>query len=99
MSHSSVLDQALHRLQSSLDVLEAAVVRRKASDDIVSQLEEDVHLLAVDRSKLAHTCDHLKAETVILSRANLAASERVEQAMETLRDVLSSEDTFAGQEA
>lgn len=92
MMQSTPLDAALNRLQSSLDVLEAAVVRRKASEDVVAQLEEDVHLLAVDRSKLASTCDHLNAEATILSRANLAASLRVDHALEALRDVLAEEE-------
>lgn len=95
MSKASALDQALQRLQSSLDVLEAAVVRRKASDDVVAQLEEDVHLLAVDRSKLADTCDHLKAEAVHLSRANLAASQRLDQVVEVLQEVLAEEEAFS----
>lgn len=88
MTRHSSLDAALNRLQTSLEVLEAAVVRRKASDEVVAQLEEDVHLLAVDRSKLANTCDHLKAEAAILSRANLAAAHRVDHALEALRQVL-----------
>ena len=89
---ASTLEDALHRLHSSLDVLEAAVQRRQANDEVVAQLEDDVHLLAVDRAKLAEECDGLKAQTAALAHANGEVSKRLDQAVVTLREVLQSED-------
>lgn len=85
------LDDVLNRLRASLDVLEAAVLRRKANDEIVMQLEDDVHLLAVDRAKLAAECDDLKAQANGLARANTLATRRIDHVVETLREFLTEE--------
>lgn len=88
MNRDVALQEAIDRLNAALDAFEAAVHRRKANEDTVVQLEEDVHLLALDRSKLANELDTLKTRTDDLKNVNAEVSRRLDSAMATIRDVL-----------
>lgn len=84
------LEDAVARLSAALDGLERAIDRRRASDDIIQELEEDAHLLALDRARLARDLDQAKARSVDLETVAGEVGRRVETAMDTIRDVLAS---------
>lgn len=84
------LEDAVARLSAALDGLERAIGRRRASDDIIQELEEDAHLLALDRARLARDLDQAKARSVDLETVAGEVGRRVETAMDTIRDVLAS---------
>lgn len=91
MKTRSTMDDAVHRLTTALDAFEVAVHRRKANDETIRELEEDVHLLALDRSKLAGELDDMAARARGLEIAAAQASQRVDRAMDTIREVLVSD--------
>jgi len=91
MSSRPTLEDALQRLAQALDAFEVAVMRRKASDETIRDLEEDVQLLALDRSRLANDLDGAKARADGLESANMEAARRIDSAMETIRDLLGTE--------
>jgi hypothetical protein len=82
------LDEAVTRLERALDVFEKAIERRRAAEDVVSDLEEEMHLLALDRARLAREFDDLKARTVELETVNREVARRVDSAMDSVRTVL-----------
>ncbi len=82
------LDEAMVRLDRALDAFERAVERRKAADEVVSDLEEEIHLLALDRARLARELDEAKARSVELETVNGEVSRRLDSAMESIRTVL-----------
>jgi hypothetical protein len=90
MNTRLAMEDAVQRLTIALDALEAAVHRRKANEETIRELEEDVHLLALDRSKLASELDDMAARARGLEMAAHQASQRVNRAMDTIREILVS---------
>jgi chromosome segregation ATPase len=90
MQDRAALADAATRLAAALDALEAAVARRRANEDTVRELEDDVHLLAVDRAKLARALDDALARGAALDAARAEASRRLESATAVVADVLAS---------
>jgi chromosome segregation ATPase len=82
------LDEAVTRLDRALDALEAAFERRRAADEQIADIEEEMHLLALDRARLARELDDLKARSVELETVNREVSRRIDSAMESVRTVL-----------
>ncbi len=64
------MEDAILRFNAGLEALVEALERRKASEDQLGRLEEDLHLMALDRAGLARKLD----ET--LNRAQNAESLR-----------------------
>jgi hypothetical protein len=84
------LEDAVARLSTALDGLERAIDRRRASEDIIQELEEDAHLLALDRARLARDLDQAKARSVDLETVAGEVGRRVDSAIDTIRDVLAN---------
>ncbi len=79
---------ALKRLESALDFLESAVERRLEGTLEVASLENELHRLGTDRSRLAQSLDAAEARTARLEEANNEVSRRLIAAMESIRSVL-----------
>jgi chromosome segregation ATPase len=79
---------ALKRLESALDFLESAVERRLEGTLEVAGLENELHRLGTDRSRLAQSLDAAEARTARLEEANNEVSRRLIAAMESIRSVL-----------
>jgi hypothetical protein len=90
------LDEALKRLTSALDQLDAAVARRAESDEARGNLDEELAVMQDDRSRLAVELDAALARTRALSLANDEARERLTKTAETLRAILGPSDEDAG---
>ena len=88
MVPSPSVQDALARLQSALDALDAAHERVTRSTRSVARLEEDMQRLGLDRAKLAEVLDGEKSRSIRLEDANREVSRRLVAAMESIRSVL-----------
>ncbi len=79
---------ALKRLEAALDFLESAIERRLEGTLEVASLENELHRLGTDRSRLAQSLDAAEARTAKLEEANNEVSRRLVAAMESIRSVL-----------
>jgi chromosome segregation ATPase len=92
MSDIDSVEIAQRRLELALDALEAATERRREADRGKDALAHQVEALGTDRARLASELDGATARSRALEAANRAVSQRIEQAIETIRGVLDSGD-------
>jgi chromosome segregation ATPase len=90
MTEQTPIEQATRRLTQALDALDAAVERRVETDKGAVALNEQVHALASDRSKLAADLDAQLGKVRSLESANREIARRLDAAMESIRHVLES---------
>ncbi len=88
MTGSSSIDDALQRLSSAVGRLEGAVDRRLEAAGALNSLEDELHQLGTDRSRLAQSLDAAEARSARLEEANREVSRRLVAAMESIREVL-----------
>jgi chromosome segregation ATPase len=88
MADTSSVEEAMKRLAAALDRLEGAVHRRLDNERQVRGLENDLHRLGTDRSRLAQSLDAAEARSARLEDANREVSRRLVAAMESIREVL-----------
>lgn len=89
---SAVLEKARRRLASALDLLEAAVNRRRENDRQRGELEAQIQAFGADRSRLAGELDHTRAHVSTLEATNREVAQRLDQAVDTIRAVLEAQD-------
>ena len=92
MTDATAIDSASKRLALALDALEAAVERRRETDRGQESRTEQVHMLGLDRSKLASDLDMATARAKALETTNREIARRLDIAIETIRGVLESND-------
>jgi chromosome segregation ATPase len=85
---AAAIDAALKRLEAALDLLEGAIESRLEGAQHVTSLENELHRLGTDRSRLAQSLDAAEARTAKLEEANKEVSRRLVNAMESIRTVL-----------
>jgi hypothetical protein len=85
------IDAATRRLMSALDALESAVERRREADRDEDELATRIQALGADRSRLADELDTSLVKSRKLERTNREIAEKLDAAIGTIRDVLSSE--------
>jgi chromosome segregation ATPase len=90
MSDADLIETATRRLWLALDALEAAAERRSEADHGEESLADQIHALGSDRAKLASELDEVTARVRVLETANREVMQRIDQAIETIRDVLAS---------
>ncbi|MBX3521428.1 MAG: DUF4164 domain-containing protein [Xanthobacteraceae bacterium] len=90
--HSTVLERARKRLASALDVLEAAINRRREHDRQRGELEAQIQAFGTDRSRLAGELDHARANLSSLEATNREVAQRLDQAVDTIRAVLEAQE-------
>jgi len=90
MTEQTAIEQATRRLTQALDALDAAVESRVEADKGATALNEQVHALAADRSKLAADLDAAMARSRSLESQNRDIALRIDAAMENIRLVLES---------
>ena len=88
MGDTSPVEDALHRLEEALGHLEGALNERLNGEAQVSGLEDELHRLGTDRSRLAQSLDAAEARSAKLENANREVSRRLVTAMESIRSVL-----------
>ena len=85
---ASDIEAATRRLMSALDALESAVERRREADRDEDELASRIQALGADRSRLADELDGSLVKSRKLERANREIAERLDVAIETIREVL-----------
>jgi hypothetical protein len=91
MSDDDPLQLASRRLTFALDALEAAAERRGELDREQGGLVTQIHALGADRARLAGELDHAAARSRGLETAAREVGRRVDQAIETIRGVLTDD--------
>ena len=87
-----VIERARKRLAAALDLLEAAVNRRRESDRQRGELEAQIQAFGADRSRLAGELDHARAQAATLDATNREVAQRLDQAVDTIRAVLEAQE-------
>jgi hypothetical protein len=90
MSETDSIDAASRRLALAIDALEGAVERRRDADRSEEVLANQIHALGTDRAQLAGALDQAAARSRKLETANREVAARIDQAIDTIRDVLES---------
>ncbi len=82
----------------ALDALESAVERRREADRDEDELASRIQALGADRSRLADELDGSLVKSRKLERVNREIAERLDGAIETIREVLGIGENGAGGE-
>jgi chromosome segregation ATPase len=82
------IDQALHRLATALDQLEAAAMRRAQVDAARANLEDELSVMQDDRARLALELDGALARARTLANANNEVAKRLERTSDTIKAVI-----------
>jgi L-lactate utilization protein LutB len=90
MTDQAVIETATRRLSSALDALEAAVERRLEADGGEAKLNDQVHALETDRSRLAAELDGQTSRARKLETVNRDIVQRLDAAIGSIRSVLDS---------
>lgn len=90
MSEESAIDNAVKRLAQALDALDAAVERRREADRTEEALVAQVHVLGLDRTKLANSLDGETARARKLEETNRDIAQRLDTAIASIQSVLDS---------
>ena len=90
MTEASAIDAASKRLALALDALAAAVERRHEADRGEHTLDDQLHALGADRSRLAEELDAAAAVNRALESANREVARRLDAAIDTIRSVLAA---------
>lgn len=85
---TSILDQAIDRLERALKTLEEAVGDGTDRSCDNNELEEEIQQMNADRSRLAQELDTSESRAERLEQANKEVSRRLITAMETIRAVV-----------
>jgi Domain of unknown function (DUF4164) len=92
MSDADSIETATRRLALALDALEAAAERRSEADRGEELLANQVQALGTDRARLAGELDDAAARARMLETANREVMARIDQAIETIREVLATDE-------
>ena len=76
------------RLTGALDQLEASAMRRSAADAARANLEDELAVMADDRTRLAAELDGALARAQTLGSANAEVAQRLDRAGATVRAIL-----------
>jgi hypothetical protein len=91
MTDHSAIDAATRRLQAALDALESAVEIRLEATARSDTMADQLHLLDIDRARLAADLDHAAARSKSLETANREIAQRLDVAMESILSVIAVE--------
>ena len=85
------LDKAADRLSVAIERLEAAVGQRPGVKVDKGNLETEIQVLGADRARLADLLDKSEAKASRLANVNRDVSNKLVEAMETIRSVLQAD--------
>jgi len=87
------IEVVTQRLRAALEALEMAAERRIDGDAQTSSLADQLHALAVDRSRLADDLDNAAARSKRLENANREIADRLDIAINSIRSVIAVKDS------
>jgi hypothetical protein len=88
MADSSRINEMMQRLDAALQSLETALEGRLDQARNSAELEDELHRIGLDRSRLAQSLDSSEARAAGLEEINREVSRRLVAAMESIRGVL-----------
>lgn len=88
MNDRKDVEAVTQRLRAAIEALESAVERRLEVAVGDGAVADQLHALALDRSKLADDLDAAAARSKSLEATNREISERIEVAMSAIRSVI-----------
>ncbi|MHA1565242.1 MAG: DUF4164 domain-containing protein [Alphaproteobacteria bacterium] len=88
MADSSRINVAMQRLDAALQSLETALEGRLDQARNSADMEDELHRIGLDRSRLAQSLDSSEARAAGLEETNREVSRRLVAAMEAIRGVL-----------
>ena len=89
-SEPGALDAAVERLNAAVDALESAIQRRLEVERQEAALAQQLHVMNIDRSRLADALDGAETRAERVEVASEEVSRRLGSAMETIRAVLAA---------
>ncbi len=92
MNDTDSIEAAQRRLALAIEALEAAADRRQEADRGLQSMAKQAEALGADRARLASELDDAMARSRALETANRDVAQRIDQAIETIRGVLDTED-------
>jgi hypothetical protein len=92
MSETDLIETAGNRLALALDALEAAAERRGESARNEEALVTQIQAFGTDRARLASELDQATARGLGLEQASREVAQRIDQAIEAIREVLGTAD-------
>lgn len=91
MTDETALARALRRLDQAFVSLERAAARLRAAEESREARDNELALLADDRTRLAEELDALTSRASQLEHVNRDVARRLDGAMETIRTILAEE--------
>jgi hypothetical protein len=88
MNDRKDVEAVTQRLRAAIEALESAVERRLEVAVGDGAVADQIHALALDRSKLADDLDAAAARSKSLEATNREIAERIEVAMSAIRSVI-----------
>jgi hypothetical protein len=88
----SAMAEALDKLRSAVDLLDAAAMRRLASERGEQARQTELELMRGDRAKLAELLDQALTRGRMLETAQKQAQDSVDRAITLVRQTLSEKD-------
>jgi hypothetical protein len=92
MADVTAIEAATRRLSQALDGLEAAVERRQETDRGEQSLGAQLHVLGVDRSRLAAELDDVSARSREIETTNREIARRIDVAMDGIKAVIDAQE-------
>jgi len=76
------------RLNAAVEALESALGRQEVTGKKVGELQQQMHAVAEDRSRLAQELDRVKQRTVKLEGINDDVSQRLQSAIGAIEELI-----------
>ena len=92
LQSQSPLDAAALRLALALDALQAALARKRDAETGGESVQAQLHVLGVDRLRLASELDNTAPQARKLSDTNREVARRIDIAMGTIKTLLDEHD-------
>ena len=88
MAEDRSKETGVQRLKAAVDSLEIALGRQEVTGKAVGDLQQQMHAVAEDRSRLAQELDRLKQRTVKLESVNDDVAHRLQTAIGTIEELI-----------
>lgn len=88
MADDRSVEAGTKRLNAALEALEVALDRQQVTGKTVGDLQQQVHAISEDRSRLAQELDRLKQRAVKLEGVNDDVAQRLQSAIGTIEELI-----------
>lgn len=93
MADESSIEAAARRLNAAVEALEAALTRADIIERAEGDVQEELQMLQMDRSRLAQELDAVKERAARLERVNDEVAQQLDHAIASIEAVIQNSDT------